>query len=307
MMDLFDTPGEELPASDAPRPLADRLRPRLLADVIGQRQILGPEAPLTVMLKANALGSIIFWGPPGVGKTTIARLLAEETDLKFVQISAIFSGVPELRKVFQAAQNRRDNGQGTLLFVDEIHRFNKAQQDSFLPLMEDGTLVLVGATTENPSFELNAAVLSRAQVLVLERLSADELELLVQRAETEAGRVLPLEAGARRAVLEMADGDGRSLLNLIEQINKDFNLANESIDLPQDIQPEELKNELHEKIYRLIQYKFAEYLNLLYIVDVPEDQIKKLDGSDIAELAKQVAFLILKREWMKVWFRNKYQ
>ena len=170
------------------------------------------------MLKANALGSIIFWGPPGVGKTTIARLLAEETDLKFVQISAIFSGVPELRKVFQAAQNRRDNGQGTLLFVDEIHRFNKAQQDSFLPLMEDGTLVLVGATTENPSFELNAAVLSRAQVLVLERLSVDELELLAQRAETEAGRVLPLEAGARRAVLEMADGDGRSLLNLIEQI-----------------------------------------------------------------------------------------
>src|SRR6056300_1690842 len=218
MMDLFDTPGEELPASDASRPLADRLRPRLLADVIGQRQILGPEAPLTVMLKANALGSIIFWGPPGVGKTTIARLLAEETDLKFVQISAIFSGVPELRKVFQAAQNRRDNGQGTLLFVDEIHRFNKAQQDSFLPLMEDGTLVLVGATTENPSFELNAAVLSRAQVLVLERLSVDELELLAQRAETEAGRVLPLEAGARRAVLEMADGDGRSLLNLIEQI-----------------------------------------------------------------------------------------
>ena len=181
-MDLFDTPGKELPSSDAPRPLADRLRPRFLADVIGQRQILGPEAPLTVMLKANALGSIIFWGPPGVGKTTIARILAEETDLKFVQISAIFSGVPELRKVFQAAQNRRSNGQGTLLFVDEIHRFNKAQQDSFLPLMEDGTLVLVGATTENPSFELNAAVLSRAQVLVLEPLSDDELELLAQRA-----------------------------------------------------------------------------------------------------------------------------
>jgi putative ATPase len=199
MMDLFDTPGKELPSSDAPRPLADRLRPQFLADVIGQRQILGPEAPLTVMLAANALGSIIFWGPPGVGKTTIARLLAEETDLKFVQISAIFSGVPELRKVFQAAQNRRSNGQGTLLFVDEIHRFNKAQQDSFLPLMEDGTLVLVGATTENPSFELNAAVLSRAQVLVLEPLSDDELELLAQRAE-------------------MADGDGRSLLNLIEQI-----------------------------------------------------------------------------------------
>ena len=218
MMDLFDTPGEELPASEAPRPLADRLRPRLLADVIGQRQILGPEAPLTVMLKANALGSIIFWGPPGVGKTTIARLLAEETDLKFVQISAIFSGVPELRKVFQAAQNRRDNGPGTLLFVDEIHRFNKAQQDSFLPLMEDGTLVLVGATTENPSFELNAAVLSRAQVLVLEPLSDDELELLAQRAEMETGAALPLDAGGRSALLEMADGDGRSLLNLIEQI-----------------------------------------------------------------------------------------
>ena len=217
-MDLFDTPGKEPPSSDAPRPLADRLRPRFLADVIGQRQILGPEAPLTVMLKANALGSIIFWGPPGVGKTTIARILAEETDLKFVQISAIFSGVPELRKVFQAAQNRRSNGQGTLLFVDEIHRFNKAQQDSFLPLMEDGTLVLVGATTENPSFELNAAVLSRAQVLVLEPLSDDELELLAQRAEMETGAALPLDAGGRSALLEMADGDGRSLLNLIEQI-----------------------------------------------------------------------------------------
>ena len=217
-MDLFDTPGKEPPSSDAPRPLADRLRPRFLADVIGQRQILGPEAPLTVMLKANALGSIIFWGPPGVGKTTIARILAEETDLKFVQISAIFSGVPELRKVFQAAQNRRSNGQGTLLFVDEIHRFNKAQQDSFLPLMEDGTLVLVGATTENPSFELNAAVLSRAQVLVLEPLSDDELELLAQRAEMETGAALPLDAGGRSALLEMADGDWRSLLNLIEQI-----------------------------------------------------------------------------------------
>ena len=217
-MDLFDTPGKELPSSDAPRPLADRLRPQFLTDVIGQRQILGPEAPLTVMLEAKALGSIIFWGPPGVGKTTIARLLAEETDLKFVQISAIFSGVPELRKVFQAAQNRRSNGQGTLLFVDEIHRFNKAQQDSFLPLMEDGTLVLVGATTENPSFELNSAVLSRAQVLVLEPLSDDELELLAQRAEMETGAALPLDSGARRALLEMADGDGRSLLNLIEQI-----------------------------------------------------------------------------------------
>tara|TARA_B110000495_G_scaffold194028_1_gene199909 strand:+ start:86 stop:1399 length:1314 start_codon:yes stop_codon:yes gene_type:complete len=218
MMDLFDTPGDAPTKTDGPRPLADRLRPQILADVIGQRQILGPEGPLSVMLAAKALGSIIFWGPPGVGKTTIARLLAQETDLYFIQISAIFSGVPELRKVFETAKNRRDNGQGTLLFVDEIHRFNKAQQDSFLPLMENGTIVLVGATTENPSFELNAAVLSRAQVMVLERLATEDLELLAQRAETEAGRELPLEADARRSLLDMADGDGRSLLNLIEQV-----------------------------------------------------------------------------------------
>ena len=218
MMDLFDTPGDAPTKTDGPRPLADRLRPQILADVIGQRQILGPEGPLSVMLAAKALGSIIFWGPPGVGKTTIARLLAQEADLYFIQISAIFSGMPELRKVFETAKNRRDNGQGTLLFVDEIHRFNKAQQDSFLPLMENGTIVLVGATTENPSFELNAAVLSRAQVMVLERLATEDLELLAQRAETEAGRELPLEADARRSLLEMADGDGRSLLNLIEQV-----------------------------------------------------------------------------------------
>ena len=218
MMDLFDTPGDAPTKTDGPRPLADSLRPQILADVIGQRQILGPEGPLSVMLAAKALGSIIFWGPPGVGKTTIARLLAQETDLYFIQISAIFSGMPELRKVFETAKNRRDNGQGTLLFVDEIHRFNKAQQDSFLPLMENGTIVLVGATTENPSFELNAAVLSRAQVMVLERLATEDLELLAQRAETEAGRELPLEADARRSLLEMADGDGRSLLNLIEQV-----------------------------------------------------------------------------------------
>ena len=218
MMDLFDTPGDAPTKTDGPRPLADRLRPQILADVIGQRQILGPEGPLSVMLAAKALGSIIFWGPPGVGKTTIARLLAQETDLYFIQISAIFSGMPELRKVFETAKNRRDNGQGTLLFVDEIHRFNKAQQDSFLPLMENGTIVLVGATTENPSFELNAAVLSRAQVMVLERLATEDLELLAQRAETEAGRELPLEADARRSLLDMADGDGRSLLNLIEQV-----------------------------------------------------------------------------------------
>ena len=170
------------------------------------------------MLAAQALGSIIFWGPPGVGKTTIARLLAQEVDLYFIQISAIFSGVAELRKVFEAAKIRRQNGQGTLLFVDEIHRFNKAQQDSFLPLMENGTIVLVGATTENPSFELNAAVLSRSQVMVLERLSISDLELLAKRAEGQAKIPLSLEPLARISLLEMADGDGRSLLNLIEQV-----------------------------------------------------------------------------------------
>jgi putative ATPase len=170
------------------------------------------------MLEAGTLGSIIFWGPPGVGKPTIARLLADAPDLHFVQISAIFTGVPDLRKVFDAAKLRRKTGQGTLLFVDEIHRFNKAQQDSFLPHMEDGTILLVGATTENPSFELNAAVMSRAQVLVLERLGVDDLELLAQRAERELDRPLPLDAEARVALLDMADGDGRALLNLVEQV-----------------------------------------------------------------------------------------
>ena len=217
MADLFDsaaTPAQ--PAGN--RPLADRLRPRNLAQVIGQSHVLGPEGPLGAMLAARSLSSLIFWGPPGVGKTTIARLLADETDLAFVQISAIFTGVPDLRKVFETAKMRRQNGQGTLLFVDEIHRFNKAQQDGFLPYMEDGTILLVGATTENPSFELNAAVLSRAQVIVLERLSLTELELLAQRAEMELGRALPLTGDAREALIDMADGDGRSLLNLIEQV-----------------------------------------------------------------------------------------
>ncbi|MDA5093285.1 replication-associated recombination protein A [Aliiroseovarius sp. KMU-50] len=225
MADLFDTPPDpNAPAgtapaeSNAPRPLADRLRPHTLGEVIGQEQVLGPDAPLGVMLAANALGSLILWGPPGVGKTTIARLLAHETNLHFVQISAIFSGVPELRKVFEAAKIRRQNGQGTLLFVDEIHRFNKAQQDGFLPHMEDGTILLVGATTENPSFELNAALLSRSQVLVLTRLSLADLERLAQRAEKEFDRALPLDGPAREALLEMADGDGRALLNLIEQL-----------------------------------------------------------------------------------------
>ncbi|RBO52999.1 replication-associated recombination protein A [Rhodovulum sp. BSW8] len=220
MADLFDQTPKTAPGRTGagPRPLADRLRPRRLAEVIGQDHVLGPEAPLGVMLASGTLSSLIFWGPPGVGKTTIARLLADETDLSFVQISAIFSGVADLKKVFEAARLRHENGQGTLLFVDEIHRFNKAQQDGFLPHMEDGTILLVGATTENPSFELNAALLSRAQVLVLERLDPAHLELLAQRAEHELGRPLPLTGAARDELIAMADGDGRALLNLIEQV-----------------------------------------------------------------------------------------
>ncbi|SMX39138.1 replication-associated recombination protein A [Maliponia aquimaris] len=236
MADLFDKPGVP---DTAPRPLADRLRPARLDEVIGQRQVLGPESSLGVMLEAGTLGSVIFWGPPGVGKTTIARLLADATELHFVQISAIFSGVAELRKVFDAAKERRRMGQGTLLFVDEIHRFNKAQQDSFLPHMEDGTILLVGATTENPSFELNAALLSRAQVLVLERLSDEDLEHLAQRAEKALDRPLPLEPSARTALFEMADGDGRAFLNLVEQVM--------SWKLPKPLDTEGLKTRLMKR------------------------------------------------------------
>ena len=215
MSDLFDQSGAD---STAPRPMADRLRPRALSEVIGQQQVLGPDAPLGVMLASGSLSSLILWGPPGVGKTTIARLLADETDFDFVQISAIFTGVADLKKVFEAAKQRRRAGMGTLLFVDEIHRFNKAQQDGFLPHMEDGTILLVGATTENPSFELNAALLSRAQVLVLERLGDGDLDLLLSRAETELDRKLPLTDAARTTLKDMADGDGRALLNLVEQV-----------------------------------------------------------------------------------------
>ena len=220
MVDLFET-GASVPHTahgSTRRPLADRLRPKSLCEVIGQEQVLGPDAPLGMMLSSRSLSSLIFWGPPGIGKTTIARLLADETDLHFIQISAIFTGITDLRKVFDAAKIRSVNGKGTLLFVDEIHRFNKAQQDGFLPHMEDGTILLVGATTENPSFELNSAVLSRSQVIVLERLSLIDLERMAQRAEKDLGRNLPLDVPARENLLEMADGDGRALLNLIEQV-----------------------------------------------------------------------------------------
>jgi putative ATPase len=202
----------------APHPLADLLRPRSLAEVVGQDHLLGPDAPIGRMVANRKLSSMILWGPPGCGKTTIARLLAQGTDLVFEPLSAVFSGVADLRKVFEAAKKRREMGQGTLLFVDEIHRFNRAQQDAFLPVVEDGTVILVGATTENPSFELIGALLSRAQVFVLRRLDDNDLETLLRRAEAHLGRQLPLTDEARTALRAMADGDGRFLLNLTEEI-----------------------------------------------------------------------------------------
>src|SRR6267142_2520889 len=210
---------------EAPHPLADRLRPRNLGEIVGQGHLLGPEGPIGRMVASRQLASMILWGPPGCGKTTIARLLAAElskggTDLAFEPLSAVFSGVADLRKVFDAARERRSMGRGTLLFVDEIHRFNRAQQDAFLPYVEDGTVILVGATTENPSFELIGALLSRAQVFVLRRLDDDDLETLLSRAEQHLGQALPLTDDGRAALRAMADGDGRFLLNLVEEIER---------------------------------------------------------------------------------------
>lgn len=225
---LFETAGLE---QDAPRPLADLLRPQSFDAVVGQDHLLGEEGSLTRMLAGGHLSSLVFWGPPGVGKTTMARILAQHSNNHFEQISAIFSGVADLKKLFEGAKMRRQSGQGTLLFVDEIHRFNKSQQDAFLPVMEDGTITLIGATTENPSFELNAALLSRCQVLVLKRLDDNALEQLLSKAQERLGGSLNLTDEAQETLKALADGDGRYFLSLIEQVHAQVNESDAELDV----------------------------------------------------------------------------
>jgi len=242
MADLFsDTELEDAqPSTAANAPLADRLRPQSLDEIVGQEHLTGPEGAIGRMVAAGKLSSMILWGPPGTGKTSIARLLADAVGLRFVPISAVFSGVADLKKIFAEAKTAARAGQRTLLFVDEIHRFNRAQQDGFLPFVEDGTVTLVGATTENPSFELNAALLSRCQVLILRRLHEDALDTLIKRAEDEVGRPIPLTGDARDALIASADGDGRFLLNQVETLY--------DVELDQPLDPAGMAALLHRRV-----------------------------------------------------------